>query len=111
MGDLDRRAGKTRTGPDTDPVAEGNPLSAFARDAVLDLHRLSWICRQRRRVQGDGPGQLWPPDHGGCGSQGRPADIRWRLPAQSGLFRLSYQRQTVLLQTVRGDVRSAARPL
>ena len=64
----DGRTGITRAARDQVP--------AFARDALLDLHRLSRLRGQRRRVQGHGPRRLRASDDDRAGPQGDPAHLR-----------------------------------
>ena len=43
-------------------LAARDPISPFARHAVLDVHRVSRLRGERGRVQGDGPRRLRPSD-------------------------------------------------
>ena len=65
MGDADGRPRRAARGRhDRDHAAARDPLPAFARHAVFDVHRVSRLRRERGRVQGDGPGRLRTSDAG-----------------------------------------------
>src|SRR2546429_5777715 len=88
-----------------------NPLPALARDALLDLHRLARLPRQRGRVQGDGPRGLRTPFTRVRGTQGAAAHEGRRTRARPVLLRLPPVGEELVFGEVRGRVRTGARPL
>ena len=89
MGDADRRprraARRRRHGHH---AAARDPIPAFARHALFDVHGVSRLRGQRGRVQGDGARRLRPSDDDRAGAEGDPphcrtARSRWRRSTSS----------------------------
>src|SRR6266436_7502718 len=91
-----------------DYTSARDPVSAFAGNAVLDVHGVPGLRGERRRVQGYGTRRLRPPDDGGSRSQVDSPHAGRRVRAGPGLLRVSDHGRTILFLAFRGLVRTAA---
>ena len=94
VGHGERRAGR----PHRDHRSARDPVPAFARHALFDVHGLSRLRGQRGRVQGDGPRRLRAADDDRAGPQGDPAHRRRRLRARPGVLRVPDDRRAIVFR-------------
>ena len=95
-------------------VARARPraaLPALPGDALLHLHGLPGLPRERGRVQGDGSRLLRKARIRGAAAPGAAAHAGRGLRARPVVFRVSRRRAAQLLRSARGRARAAARSL
>ena len=76
--------------------------------AVLDVHRVPGLRRQRGRVQGHGPGRVRASDPDRAGASPHPADAGRRVRAGPRVLRISDDGRPIVFVEVRRSVRAAA---
>ena len=88
-----------------------SPVSALARHAVFDLHRVSRLRGERGRVQSDGARRLRTSDDDRRSAQADPAHAGRRVHPRHGLLRVPDDGGAIVFAAIRRSVRPPSQPV